>query len=94
MNFLLVYVIGIQGATIATVIASFIMYSVRKKAVGDGIVVKDYNIVLITWVVIIAQAFLEVFTSLWIMEIILIIFIIVINIDVIGQIIKRAFGTK
>ena len=35
LNIALVYLMGIQGATIATVIASYIIYIIRKRATGD-----------------------------------------------------------
>ncbi len=71
MNVAFVYFVGIQGATIATVISSFIIYWIRKKAVGDEIKIEGYEIVLITWVLLCVQAVLEIYTSLWWIELVI-----------------------
>ena len=49
-NIALVYLIGIQGATIATVIASYIIYHVRKKAVGGTMLINNYIVIWLTWI--------------------------------------------
>ena len=79
MNFLFVWLVGIQGATIATAISSFIIYYVRRRAVGDGITVKGYSVVLITWALLCLQALIEIYTPFWWMEIILMIIMLVMN---------------
>ena len=71
MNILFVWLIGIQGATIATAISSFIIYSVRKRAVGDGILIRGYNAVLITWGMLCVQALIEIYTPFWWIELLL-----------------------
>ena len=71
MNILFVYTIGIQGATIATVIASFIIYAVRKKTVSKDIIINRYKVVLITWGLLCIQALLEIYTELLWVQIIL-----------------------
>lgn len=79
LNIILVYLIGIQGATIATVISSFIIYLVRKQAVGDDIRLNGYKVILVTWGLLCIQAIFEIYTSLWWIEIILLAMIITIN---------------
>lgn len=86
LNIALVYYIGIQGATIATAISSFIIYWVRKRAVGDEIKIECYGIMLLTWGLLCVQAVIEIYTPFWWMEIILIIGIIVLNIKEIKRI--------
>ena len=88
MNILFVYLIGIQGATIATVISSFIIYWVRKRAVGDEIKIVGYEIVLFTWVLLCIQAILEIYTSLWWAELILMAVMLVFNLRVIKDLLQ------
>ena len=79
MNIVFVWLIGIQGATIATAFSSLIIYYVRKKAVGDSIIVNRYGIVLITWVLLCVQALLEIYTSYWWCEVLLMAIMLLIN---------------
>ena len=96
MNILLVLLIGIQGAAIATAISSLIIYYFRKRAVKNDIVVEKYIIVPITWGLLCAQSLIEIYTSLWWIEIIIIIVMAAINrnnimklISFIASLIKR-----
>lgn len=68
MNVLFVWLMGIQGATIATVISSFIIYFVRKKAVGQEIIIDRYQVILITWALLCVQAVIEIYTPFWWLE--------------------------
>ncbi len=79
MNISFVYLMGIQGVTIATVISSFIIYEVRKKAVGNGIRIENYRLVLITWCMLCVQAVFEIYTPYWWGEFIIIFLISVLN---------------
>lgn len=79
MNILFVYAIGIQGATIATVISSFIIYAFRKRAVGDDIKIERYGFVLITWLLLCVQAVLEIYTGFWWLEIVLMVIMLGLN---------------
>lgn len=81
LNIAFVYFAGAQGVTIATAIASFIIYQVRKNAVGSDIKIEKYNIVIITWVLLCLQAALEIYTSLWIVEAVIMIAMLVLNFD-------------
>lgn len=85
LNILLVYLIGIQGATIATVISSFIIYVVRKKAVNNEIKIEGYTVILCTWLLLCIQAILEICTLLWWVELILMCIMFVINLKVIKK---------
>ncbi len=79
MNIAFVYLIGIQGATIATVISSFIIYLVRKRAVGDEIKIEGYRIVLISWALLCIQAVFEIYTPYWWAEVIVMVTMLVMN---------------
>ncbi|MBQ9610337.1 MAG: polysaccharide biosynthesis protein [Lachnospiraceae bacterium] len=88
MNILFVNLIGVQGATIATVISSFIIYWVRKIEVGDEIKIEGYSTVLITWFLLCVQALIEIYTSLWWLEVVVMGLILIINWTVIKGIIQ------
>ena len=79
MNFLFVYLIGIQGATIATAISSLIIFIVRKRAVGKEISTNGMPVVIITWVLLCVQSLIEIYTLLWWAEILIVFIICVIN---------------
>lgn len=88
MNIVLVYFIGVQGATIATVISSFIIYYARKIAVGEEIKIEDYRAVLFSWVLLSVQAVFEIYTSFWWAELIILIAILLLNCNSIRQIVN------
>ena len=79
LNILFVFLIGAQGVTIATVIASFIIYIVRKKAVGNNIIISDYYIIIFTWMMLMAQAFFEVYFNLWLIELFIMLIMLYLN---------------
>ena len=79
LNLLLVYLIGIQGAAIATVISSLVIYLVRKNAVGNDIMIDGYGMVLVTWFLLCVQAVLEIYSPFWWAEIIIMIMMLAIN---------------
>ena len=94
MNIILVYLMGIQGATIATVICSYIIYAVRKRAVGKDIWIKDYFIIIVTWMLLFVQAFVESYLSIVPIEIAIMAILIVINVKELKRIffkIKHVF---
>lgn len=68
LNILLCYLIGVQGVTIATVISSFIIYGVRKKAAKDDLSIQGYKWIVISWIFIVAQAYFESYLKLTIVE--------------------------
>ena len=86
MNMVFVSLIGIQGATIATVISSFIIYAVRKKAVRDEIRFLNYRNILVTWALLCVQAIFEIYTPYWWTELIIMILLLAINWNGIKQI--------
>ena len=51
--------------------------------VGDGIAIKGYGIILLTWALLCIQALIEIYTSLWWIELILMALMIIINLNTI-----------
>ena len=69
LNILLTILIGIQGAVIATAISSCVIYLVRKLAVQGDIIIERYATIVLTWVLLCLQALIEIYTSLWWVEV-------------------------
>lgn len=59
-NIILVFILGAQGAAISTAIANFIVYIVRRKAIGNVFLDKQYMKVLISWMGLIILATMSV----------------------------------
>ena len=93
-NVILVYFMGVQGATIATVISSYIIYAIRKIAVGKDIEVDSYYKILILWILLCLQAFIEVYIQNYFIEIIIIIIIAIMNIKLILTVIDSLKGKR
>lgn len=90
LNFLLVWLVGIQGATIATVLSSFIIYFVRKIAVGKGIIINRYTIVLATWCLLCIQCIVEIYIGSYWIEAVIMAVLLVLNISTVKKIIHMA----
>lgn len=89
LNIILVYIMGVQGATIATVISSYLIYYIRIRAVKGEFAIKEYWKVLVTWGLLCLQAFLEIKTRFWFSEIVVLVSIAVVNRKVLMEIFKR-----
>ena len=87
LNFVLIFFMGIQGATIATMISSFIIYYIRRRGVGQDILIKERY--WITWILLIMQASVEVTIGNYIVELIIIGLMIVINMRNIKDVLRR-----
>ena len=61
LNIVMVYMIGIQGACIATAVSSFIIYYYRKKAASKLFQIKKYSICILLWIMVVLQAFIKVY---------------------------------
>lgn len=90
MNIVFVYFIGIQGATIATVVCSYIIYVVRKVAVGKEIKIDGYGIVLHTWGLLCVQAIIEIYLSNYILEAVIMVALLAINIKAIKHLLTMS----
>lgn len=91
LNIVLIHLLGVQGVTIATAISSYIIYRVRKHAVGGNITIESYASVLSTWGLLCIQAFLEVYTTFWYVEVILMVIMLIININKLKQLLTLLF---
>ena len=91
LNIVLIIWIGVQGATLATAVSAFVIYYVRKRAVGDGIKIeKEYKIMLM-WILLCIQSLLEIYTKLWPAEMIIFFIIIVLNYAIIHKFIYSVY---
>ena len=90
LNIILIYLIGIQGATIATAVSSYIIYAIRKKAVGEKILIASYWKVLVGWVILCILAVVAIYSESVIAQILLIILLFFINWKSIFQMLKKA----
>lgn len=79
LNFGLIYLIGVQGATIATLISSFVIYFYRKQAVKNILRIESYWKILFIWVLLVGQAVLEIYFSVKNIEITIIAILIILN---------------
>lgn len=79
LNVVLVSVFGIQGATVATVIASYIIYAVRNHAALNELKIKSYKEIIFTWILLCVQGGIEIYVSCWAIEIILMVIMVWIN---------------
>ena len=84
LNIILVYLMGIQGATIATVFSSVIIYCVRRNAVKNDCYISNYKNIVITWMLVVVQAIEEVYLPIWQLQIINILVIILVNKSICG----------
>ena len=94
LNIVLVYVIGVQGATIATVVAAFVIYHMRKKAIGTTLVITDYFKIVVIWGLLIFQAILEIYTKIWFLELVILLVIVIVNKELVIKCVKTLVKTK
>lgn len=89
LNFGLIYFIGVQGASISTAVAAFVIYYIRKKAIGDVLQVEKYYKVLVMWLLLCIQALLQIYTKLCYVEIAILFAMFMLN----GGILKKFIKT-
>lgn len=94
LNIILVYLMGAQGAAIATAISAFIIYYVRRRAIGEGLEIKNPMVFLTMWLLICLQALLEIYTSFWIAEIVIVIVILMMNYRLVKQSLQKILGIQ
>lgn len=94
LNIVLVYFMGAQGAAIATAVSAFIIYYVRKRAIGDGLEIKNPIVFWLMWLLVCLQALLEIYTSLWIVEILVVMMIMIMNYRLIKQTLQKILSYK
>lgn len=91
LNLILIYILDIQGATIATMISSYVIYLLRNN-VAKGYFYNDYykNFYLM-WLLLIIQSIFEIYTSYMIFEIVIMIILIFINKNIILDLVYRKY---
>lgn len=94
LNIVLVYLIGVQGATIATVISSFIIYYFRRRAVKSELKIQNYWKVLLTWALLAVQAILEIYFSAWYAEIAIMLVLLILNWGVLSDAVMNLIKKK
>lgn len=92
LNVLLIYFVGIQGAVIATALSSYIIYIVRKKSVGNMIIIKSYWKVSLTWGILCIQALAEIFSFGILYQVFSLLILLSVNLDCIKKISKMMVG--
>lgn len=88
LSIVFVQIIGIQGAIIATVACSYIIYVVRKISVGKEIIIEHYATIIITWILLFVQATVEIYVGMRWIEVVIIILIVIINISALKRLIS------
>jgi len=86
MNVVLVYLVGIQGATIATLLSSYIIYRVRLRSAKELTETAYYWKVIATWVLLCAQAAVEIYSGSLLVELGLMTVVLLLNLNVLKKV--------
>lgn len=86
-NIVLIYLIGIQGATIATMGSSLIIYLIRRYGANKDIVI--YDNYWVTWILLIIEASVEICLSNYVIELVIIGIVLIINKNLIIEAIDK-----
>ena len=92
LNFVLIYSIGVQGATMATAISNVIIYILRRKAIHNILIDSNYKKIVISWILISIQAIVVIIDKFVIMQIPIILMIVYIYRHIIIDIGKKILG--
>ena len=85
---------GAQGAAIATAISAFIIYYVRRRAIGERLEIEKPIVFFMMWMFICLQALLEIYTSLWFVEIVIVIVLIMMNYRLVKQTLQKILSYR
>lgn len=88
LNIVFVYMIGVQGATIATLISSYIIYIVRKKSVGDMIHFDHDWMTAFIWGLLLIQSIIKILSLSIEVELLIFVFLIAINVRMARRLMK------
>lgn len=69
LNVIFVNYYGIQGATIATVISSFIIFLIRLYACHEDVKKQIYIKAIVSWILLCIQAYLEIISIVWLTQV-------------------------
>lgn len=92
LNIILVHFMGAQGAAIATAISSMVIFQMRLKAVGRENIDIDYKRVVFPWVLMTIQSAFMIWTKLYFVQIIIVIFFVVFHREYILDLLKKGRG--
>lgn len=92
LSAILVYLMGVQGAAIATMIASFVIYFVRHKELGFILKNKSHKCNIISWILIILQSVVAIYTKWYIVQIAIIIVMIIVYNRQMKSILEKALS--
>lgn len=94
LNFLLIKLIGVQGAAVATAISSYIIYLLRKIAASNRIIIENYWKVYLSWALLVVQAIVSInFESIYV-EIIVIAVLIAVNFIEMKEMVSKVLHIK
>ena len=79
LNFVLIKLMGVQGAAVATAVSSYVIYLLRKIAARDNIQIGSSWKIYCSWALIITQAIVCIYTGSIITELVLIAAFMIIN---------------
>lgn len=79
LNFVLIKLMGVQGAAVATAVSSYVIYLLRKIAARDNIQIDNSWKVYCSWALIVTQALVCIYTGSIIAELVLIAAFMIIN---------------
>ncbi len=91
LNFGLIYLIGTQGAAIATTISNIVIYMIRRKTIGNILFGKKYLAVMISWGVLIVQAAMMISNLSALIQIPVIVVLIIIYRESVIEVSKKIF---
>lgn len=91
LSILLVNLVGIQGAAIATAASSFVIFEVRIKWLGKEFFGKEYQMIIEAWLVLLFAAVIEVYLASYIFITLCLVAILIIYRQQIKQVWKRSY---
>ena len=92
LGIVLVYFIGIQGATIATMIASLVIYIIRHRELEFILFGKNYKYNLIAWILLVVQSIFAVYTDIYLVQMSILLGLVVVFRTYIYDLIKKVFS--
>lgn len=92
LSFVLVYFIGVQGAAIATMTSSLVIYLVRHKELDFILNNKSHKCNIISWVLIVLQAVVAIYTDWYVVQVVIIVVMVFIYNKQIRDLVKKGFN--
>lgn len=92
LNVAFVYIFGVIGTTIATAMSSFFIFIMRYATVKYDLKIEKIITIPLTWMLLIIQTMIEVYTDMWIIELFIIVWILFVNHYLINEIMRLVKG--